>query len=240
MEGIKHSLPPVFRYFKPPFPEKDYYKTATYKAVLDAVKADIEDGKYDFSNPPAEFLNDIPFDRVHGLLRWYVIHCQDLFSSDAPGARHLVSLFGDIVNKAFHSVDQEERRKAGEELNAIIARPAYFKDAKKEIPYSLSLDGLFSYTHRITEYVWKKYRYDIEYGILSCLEDPDARLAEITEMGHEGLLKRERVRLTRSMIAPLFDLTEQGLNQRIKGERQLSKDMRLHPEKYEGAWAYRI
>lgn len=240
-EGIKHSLPPVFRYFAPPFPEKDYYKTVTYKAVLDAVRADIKAGEYDFRNLSAEFLNDIPFDHIGSLLRDCLLHCRDLFKSDEPGARRLVSLFGDIVNKAFHSIDEEERQRAKEELQRLVERPKYFKNAKKEISYRLSLDGLFLYTHRITMHVWNKYRGCIKDDIPSeDLKGRDPRLKEIVEMGHEELLKRERVKLTCCIMAPLFDLTEKGLNQRIKEERQLSKDMHLHPEKYEGSWAFQI
>jgi hypothetical protein len=155
--------------------------------------------------------------------------CPDLFSSNSDGARKLVAHFGKIINQALHSEGSKERKEAEDNLGAILKRPKEKKWKKVIIPPAFSFTQFFNYLHEIT----KDLREEIEYGDLSGVNSEDLAdfketkpgLVEIYKLGLIDLLTTNPAEVTYKIMASFFNLTAEGLKQKVKKERKFLKSL---------------
>ncbi len=213
----------------------EYYEKVSYDEVFREVRNDIDKNFYQWTWS-ANYLKDTfpPDIDLTRLLQSLWPICPDLFRSKSPGAIKLAAHFDKLRWDSNYAPTPQEREKAQEAIGAIMgSKTPDTKWKKIPVPPLLSLNGIYEYVHRITEYLQEQYIN--EYGRdplpedvftdeteLKELREVDPRLEEMVEKDLIEMLVHKPDELTNELMAQFLGYTPKTLKQELKKEKKPS------------------
>jgi len=224
-----------------------YYKKVSYDEVFRKARNDIDNIFYSRIYEANELRYELtvsadglieakdcfpPDTNLTRLLQFLWPTCPDLFQSKSPGAIKLAAHFDKLRWDSNYARTPQERKRAQEAIRAIIeSKTPDTKWKKKPVPPLLSLNDMYAYLHRITEYLQEQYineygRDPLPEGVftdetgLKELREIDPRLEEMVEKDLIPMLIKKPKELTRDLMAQFLGLTPKTLKQELKKEKK--------------------
>ncbi len=243
------------KFFIAPFVHiPEYYKKVSYDEVFREVRNNIDKNFYQWTWPADDLRYELTLS-AHGLieardalppdidltrlLQSHLPISPTLFQSNNPSARKLAAHFGRLHWDSHNAPTPQERKKAQGAIDDIMgSKTPDTKGKKIVIPPLLSLNDMYAYLHRITDYLQEQYIN--EYGRDPLPEDVftdetklgelcrkelreiDPRLEEMVEKDLIEMLVHKPGELTNELMAQFLGYTPKTLKQELKKEKKPS------------------